>query len=130
VNVDAPGAENPDTAETARRDLDWIFNTAGVAALVGNTYGAAKDVGVYVTGEAIRGLADLEAKERERCANFATKAVAAGLAERTVRVAERQGQLMVEMVQAALREVDLSPEQASAFKAALARQARELTAPS
>jgi hypothetical protein len=34
---------------------------------------------------------------------------------------------MVEMVQAALREVDLSPEQASAFKAALARQARELT---
>jgi truncated hemoglobin YjbI len=36
--------------------------------------------------------------------------------------------LMVEMVQAALREVDLSPEQASAFKAALARQARELTA--
>ena len=34
-------------------------------------------------------------------------------------MAERQGQLMVEMVQAALREVDLSPEQASAFKAAL-----------
>jgi hypothetical protein len=83
---------------------------------------------VYVTGEAIRGLADLEAKERERCANFAGKAVAAGLAERTVRVAERQGQLMVEMVQAALREVNLSPEQASSFKAALARQARELTA--
>jgi hypothetical protein len=51
-------------AETAREDLDRIFNTGGVAALVGNTYGAAKDVGVYVTGEAIRGLADLEAKER------------------------------------------------------------------
>jgi hypothetical protein len=39
-----------------------------------------------------------------------------------------KSQLMVEMVQAALREVDLSPEQASAFMAALARQARELTA--
>jgi hypothetical protein len=118
--------EDSEMAETAREDLDRIFNTGGVAALVGNTYGAAKDVGVYVTGEAIRGLADLEAKERERCANFATKAIAAGLAERTARVAERQGQLMVEMVQAALREVDLSPEQVSAFKAALARQAREL----
>jgi hypothetical protein len=81
-----------------------------------------------VTGEAVRGLADLEAKERERCANFATKAIAAGLAERTERVAERQGQLMVEMVQTALREVELSPEQVSAFKAALARQAREITA--
>jgi hypothetical protein len=126
--IEAPGDELADTADTARRDLDRSFNTGGVAALVGNTYGAAKDVGVYVTGEAIRGLADLEAKERERCASFATKAVAAGLAERTVRVAERQGQLMVEMVQAALREVDLSPEQVSAFKAALARQARELTA--
>jgi hypothetical protein len=120
--------ESKEMAETVREDLDRIFNTGGVAALVGNTYGAAKDVGVYVTGEAIRGLADLEAKERERCANFASKAVAAGLAERTVRIAERQGQLMVEMVHAALREVDLSPEQAAAFKAALARQARELTA--
>jgi hypothetical protein len=128
AKLEALGDENTDTGETARRDLDRIFNTGGVAALVGNTYGAAKNVGVYVTGEAIRGLADLEAKERERCASFASKAVAAGLAERTVRVAERQGQLMVEMVQAALREVDLSPEQASAFKAALARQARELTA--
>jgi hypothetical protein len=128
VQIEAPGDGYVDTAETVRRDLDRIFNTGGVAALVGNTYGAAKDVGVYVTGEAIRGLADLEAKECERCANFATKAIAAGLAERTVRVAERQGQLMVETVQAALREVDLSPEQVSAFKAALARQARELTA--
>ena len=43
-------------------------------------------------------------------------------------MAERQGQLMVEMVQAALREVNLSLEQVSAFKAALARQVRELTA--
>jgi hypothetical protein len=86
--------EDSETAETARRDLDRVFNTGGVAALVRNTYGAAKDVGVYVTGEAIRGLADLEAKERERCGNFASKAVAAGLAERTVRIAERQGQLM------------------------------------
>jgi hypothetical protein len=58
-------------------------------------------------------------RENGGCANFASEAVAPGLAERTVRVAERQGQLMVEMVHAALREVDLSPEQASAFKAAL-----------
>src|SRR5215217_3752658 len=63
AQIEAPGDELADTAETARRDLDRIFNTGGVAALVGNTYGAAKDVGVYyVTGEAIRGLADLEAK--------------------------------------------------------------------
>jgi hypothetical protein len=128
AEIQAPGDELADTAETARRDLDRIFNTGEWQPWLAITYGAAKDVGVCVTGEAIRGLADLEAKERERCAKFAAKAVAAGLAERTIRVAERQGQLMVEMVQAALREVDLSPEQASAFRAALARKARELTA--
>jgi hypothetical protein len=54
ASLNAPSDELADTAETARRDLDRIFNTGGVAALVGNTYGAAKDVGVYVTGEAIR----------------------------------------------------------------------------
>jgi hypothetical protein len=48
--------------------------------------------------------------------------------ELTVRTAERQAQLMVEMVQAALREVDLSAVQASAFEPARARQARGLTA--
>jgi hypothetical protein len=99
-------------------------------ALVAEQWAATEDGELYKRGEYIRGLAVLEAQERDRLASFAAKAVAAGLAERTVRVAERQGQLMVEMVQAALREVDLSPEQVSAFKAALARQARELTAPS
>ena len=78
--------------------------------------------GEYKACEYIRGLAQLEPQERDRCANFATKAVAAGPAERTVRIAERQGQLIV--LQAALREVDLSPEQASAFKAALAAKRR------
>jgi hypothetical protein len=65
--------EDSETAESARRDLVHIYNTGGVAALVGNTYGAAKDVGVYLTGEAIRGLADLEAKERERCGTLPPK---------------------------------------------------------
>jgi hypothetical protein len=46
TNIEAPGDENADTAETARRDLDRIFNAGGVAALVGNTRGAAKVVGV------------------------------------------------------------------------------------
>jgi hypothetical protein len=110
ANVEALGDENADTAETAR-DLDRIFNTGGLAALVGNTYGAAKDVGVYVTGEAIRGLADLEAKERERCANFASKAVAAGLNERMVRLAERQGELLAQVIRGVLDELGLSAEQ-------------------
>jgi hypothetical protein len=57
---------------------------------------ATEDGELYKRGEYIRGLAVLEAQERDRCANFATKAVAAGLAERTGCVAYRQGQLMVD----------------------------------
>ena len=76
-------------SQTARRDLDRIFLTGGVSALIGHTYGAVKDFGVYETGEAIRGLAKLEAEERDRCANFATKAIAAGIAERQVRIPRR-----------------------------------------
>jgi hypothetical protein len=37
AEIQPPGDELGDTAETARRDLDRIFNTGGVAALVGNT---------------------------------------------------------------------------------------------
>jgi hypothetical protein len=88
---------------------------------------ATEDGELYKRGEYIRGLAVLEAQERDRCANFATKAVAAGLAERTVALPSDRGNWWW-MVQAALREVDLSPDQTSAFKAAPARQARQLTA--
>lgn len=58
-------------------------------ALVGDAQGEFGKVGEY-----IRGLAQLEAAERDRLAGFAAKAVQAGLGERQVRLAERQGELM------------------------------------
>ncbi len=84
-------------AETARMDLERIFNTGGVAALIGHTYAGTQTSGVIATGEKIRGLAELEAQERDRCANFASKAVAAGLAERMTRLAEKQGAMLAGM---------------------------------
>jgi hypothetical protein len=117
-------------AQRYAAELEALVDSEGLtAAMVGEVEIPTKH-GDYKAGEYIRGLAQLEAQERDRCAGFAAKAVAAGLAERTVRIAEQQGQLMVEMVQAALREVDLSPEQASAFKTALGRQVRQLAASS
>jgi len=49
--------------------------------------------------------------KRERCANFATKAVAAGLAERQVRLAERQGEVIAQVVKGILDDLKLSREQ-------------------
>lgn len=75
--------------DRAAQDLQRIFANGGVSALIGHTYSADKEGGVFATGEAIRGLVQLEAQERDRAASMAAKAVAAGLATRQVELAEQ-----------------------------------------
>lgn len=113
-------SESGELSETqrVREDLHRIFATGGVAALVGNQYASTKDGDVFATGEAIRGLAKLEAEERDRCANFATKAIAAGLAERQVRLAERQGALLVEIIRASVEGLPADVQQQVMYRAA------------
>ncbi len=94
--------------DMARRDLERVLNHGGVAALIGYTY-AGSESGVIATGEAIRGLAQLEAQERDRLANFAGKAVAAGLAERQVRLAERQGAMLAAVIAGVVRALGRDP---------------------
>jgi hypothetical protein len=64
--------------------------------LVGSTFGEFGNK----TGEYIRGLVALEAQERDRLVGFAAKAIAAGLAERQVRIAERQGEMLAVLMRA------------------------------
>jgi hypothetical protein len=90
---------------------------AGVAALIGHKIGAAgKDGVLYEAEEAIRGLVQLEAMERDRCARFAKTAIDAGIAERQVTLAERQGALIADVLRAVLAdpELGLSAEQRKA----------------
>lgn len=101
------GFDAPTLEEAARQDLDRVFGHGGVAALVGKTYAADKQAGIFATGEAIRGLAKLEAEERDRCATFASKAVAAGLAERQVRLAEKQGGMLAAVILGVLADLGL-----------------------
>lgn len=89
-------------AELIGRESQMPSFPSGVQALIGGTFSATNDGHVYQTGEQIRGLVALEAQERDRCANFATKAIAAGLAERQVRIAERVGESIVAAITAAL----------------------------
>ncbi len=72
------------------------------AAMIADALIVTRDGEPMKAGEYIRGLAQLEAQERDRCAGFATKAVAAGLAERQVRLAERQAEIVIKAVEAAL----------------------------
>lgn len=106
-SADIPGArQNSTDLDRAQQDLDRIFDTGGVAALIGNTYSAAGEGGnVYATGEAIRGLVQLEAQERDRAAGMAAKAVAAGLAARQVELAEKQGALVADVIRGVLQQL-------------------------
>jgi hypothetical protein len=81
--------------------------------------------GTKKSGEYFRGLAKVDADERDRSANFATKV--AGVKERMVRLAERQGAMPAAIVTTALAEVSLTAAAADALKASIARQVREVT---
>jgi hypothetical protein len=107
----------------AQMELDRIFNSGGVAALVGYKYGGAgKEGHIYAASEAIRGLAVLEGEERDRCATFAAKAISAGLKEREVRLAERQVELFARALRAVLDDLDLTPEQKRREREVVTRQ--------
>jgi uncharacterized hydantoinase/oxoprolinase family protein len=71
-------------------------------------------------------LAQLEAAERERCALFAAKAVAAGLQERIVRVAEHQASIAERALMAALVDIGLGEEQRQAAASRVAYHLRVL----
>lgn len=76
------------------------------------------------TGEYVRGLVELENAERDRCAGFAAKAVAAGLAERQVRLAERQGELIAQVLTAVFDDLGLSEQQREAAPDVIRRHLR------
>jgi hypothetical protein len=75
-------------AQRYASELEALVDEEGLAAAMVGEIEIPTKHGGYKAGEYIRGLAQLEAQERDRCANFATKAVAGGLAERQVRLAE------------------------------------------
>jgi hypothetical protein len=108
--------------------LDGVMRQGGVAALIGYRYGADREGNLYRVEEAVRGLARLEAEERDRCASFAAKAVAAGLAERQVRLAEQQGALIVAAVKGILEDLELTPVQQARVGEVVARRMREIAA--
>jgi hypothetical protein len=125
---DLPSADSAADRDRATQDLQRIFATGGVSALIGHTSAADTDGGVFATGEAIRGLVTLEAQERDRAAGMAAKAVAAGLATRQVELAERQGALVADLIRALFAdpELGLTVEQAAAAPAVAARHLRAL----
>lgn len=116
VLVEPEGSETPDgdqapAAQAAYEDLRRVFVTGGLAALVGHTYNATHGGQLFATQEAIRALVKLEGDERKFLADMCAKAIAAGLAERQVRVAERRGIEMAAVFRQVFAGLDLTPVQ-------------------
>lgn len=95
----------PPSIQAARDTLDRIFTTGGVGALIGAKYTSTPAGHVFATDEAIRGLVQLEADERDRAFRFAEKCRAAKVDERLIDLAEAQASLVFDVLKAVL--VDL-----------------------
>ncbi|MCK2219734.1 hypothetical protein MF672_038955 [Actinomadura sp. ATCC 31491] len=81
------------------------------AGLIGHTRSGVKDIGIFATGEAARGLTLLEEKERDRCVRFAKTAHDMGIADREIRLAEQQGALIAGAISRILDALELTAAQ-------------------
>lgn len=97
----------------------------GVAGLIGHTYAADKGAGIFAASEAVRALVGLEAQERDRVVRFAKVAHDMGIAEREVKLAESQGQLLASVVRNILGDLTLTPEQLEQAPGVIQRRFRE-----
>jgi len=79
-------------------------------ALVGDNIVVDEQGTPHKTGEYVRGLAGLENQERDRAAKYATMAIQAGLAERQVRLLEKQTSLVERALLATMDDLGLSED--------------------
>lgn len=89
-------------------ELGQAMGASGLKALIGHKFDLTKDGLPVAVEEAIRGLVELEAQERDRCARFAKLAIDAGLEERRVQIEEGQASMVAKILSAALAEVGLA----------------------
>jgi hypothetical protein len=105
--------------------LDEADPSRGVGygeGLIGHTFSASPSVGVYESGEAVRGLAKLEAEERDRCVRYAKTAHDMGIADREIRLAEAQGQMLAGVISRILDALDLTAAQRALVSTVVPRE--------
>lgn len=81
------------------------------AGLIGQTFSGVKDIGIFATGEALRGLVQLEAAERDRCVRFAKTANDMKIDDAQIEIAKTQGALLAGVISRVLDALELTAEQ-------------------
>jgi hypothetical protein len=127
--------------------LEEVYRTAGVVdwlqqkvralqdddVVWGVTEEVTKDSGEFPGVDTTRAAAvnvwvELYAKERKHLVDVCKAAVAAGLEERRVRLAEQQGAMLAGVIRAILGDLDLSPEQQTRAAQVVPFRLREVAA--
>lgn len=89
--------EHP-AVQSARADLERIFTTGGVAALVGNRYDADRTGRVYAVDEGVRALVSLEGEASDRVARYCALAIQARVAEARIELAQQVGAMIATVI--------------------------------
>lgn len=127
--------------------LEEVYRTAGVVdwlqqkvralqdeeVVWGVTEEVTKDSGEFPGVDTTRSAAvnvwvELYTKERKHLVDVCKAAIASGLEERRVRLAEQQGSLLAGVIRAILGDLDLSPEQQTKAAAVVPFRLREVAA--
>lgn len=104
------GSEHPQV-QAARADLERVFTSGGVAALVGNRYDADKQGRVYAVDEGIRALVKLEGEASDRVARYCALAVQAKVAEARVALAEQVGAMIATVIVGVLGDLGVAADE-------------------
>jgi hypothetical protein len=104
------GSEHP-ALQAARADLERIFTTGGVAALVGQRYDADREGRVYAVDEGIRALVKLEGEASDRVARYCALAVQAKVAEARVELAQQVGAMIASVIVGVLGDLGVAADE-------------------
>ncbi len=99
--------------DPARALLEELWRTAGHVAWLRNKIDEFGDDLLYLTEQGMkpRAFLDVYQAERRHLAKVASMALAAGVAERQVKIAEEQGALVAMAIKAILQDLGLTEEQ-------------------
>lgn len=97
----------------------------GAPGLVGHRW-SSSPAGLFAASEAVRGLAQLEAAERERCVRFAEVASRMGVEARYLALAESQASNVVTALERAQERAGLTAEVRAVVVRAFVSELREL----
>lgn len=125
----AARASAPQWVDPAQALLSEVHRSAGVVAYIEQQVQWLSGNEMLVTKTSVSPWMIEYRNERAHLAKVAATALQAGVAERHVRLAEQQGQLVAVAIQNVLGELDLSPQQRSVAPALIRRHLMSLASP-